>query len=238
MEQVKQFAAMIVAKVKQQSPAPAGTFQDEERGSSGKKGRAATSGKGARSPGTGRTAKTKRGSTASPGRGGEASASLAASPPAYSGGVSKPAGSPPASTGAVSKSAGSPPVSTGAASKSAGSPQASTGAASRPRPAAQPPQTGSGGLQALGRCPSGCGGSIIEGKRGYGCSRFREGCRFVIWKEQHGRKLTPAMLQSLLGKGITSLAAFPQPGGTAKGRLVLTNRSLGEVELQLISATE
>ena len=92
MEQVKQFAAMIVAKVKQQAPAPAGTFQDEERGSSGKKGRAATSGKGARSPGTGRTAKTKRGSTASAGRGGEAAASLAASPPAYSGGVSKPAG--------------------------------------------------------------------------------------------------------------------------------------------------
>lgn len=33
----------------------------------------------------------------------------------------------------------------------------------------------------LGVCPR-CGGSVIEGKSGYGCSNFKAGCKFVIWK--------------------------------------------------------
>ena len=38
---------------------------------------------------------------------------------------------------------------------------------------------------ALGRCPI-CGGSIIEGKKGYGCNNWRPpvSCKFVIWKKQ------------------------------------------------------
>ena len=31
-------------------------------------------------------------------------------------------------------------------------------------------------------CPKCCRGGIIEGRRGYGCNRFREGCDFVVWK--------------------------------------------------------
>ncbi len=43
-------------------------------------------------------------------------------------------------------------------------------------------------------CPK-CGkGRIIEGKRGYGCNRFREGCDFVTWKEQEGRTKSEAEL--------------------------------------------
>lgn len=34
----------------------------------------------------------------------------------------------------------------------------------------------------LGVCPR-CGGSVIEGKSGYGCSNFKNGCKFVIWKK-------------------------------------------------------
>ena len=34
----------------------------------------------------------------------------------------------------------------------------------------------------LGNCPK-CQAKIIEGKRGYGCSRWRDGCQFVLWKE-------------------------------------------------------
>jgi len=33
----------------------------------------------------------------------------------------------------------------------------------------------------LGTCPR-CGKDIIEGTRGFGCSGFRDGCKFVIWK--------------------------------------------------------
>ncbi|MBM6927509.1 hypothetical protein H6B51_16720 [Pseudoflavonifractor phocaeensis] len=34
----------------------------------------------------------------------------------------------------------------------------------------------------LGICPR-CGGKIVEGKKGFGCSNWRNGCKFVIWKK-------------------------------------------------------
>lgn len=34
----------------------------------------------------------------------------------------------------------------------------------------------------LGVCPR-CGGQIVEGKKGFGCSNWRNGCKFVIWKK-------------------------------------------------------
>ncbi|MFB5678763.1 type IA DNA topoisomerase [Paenibacillus terreus] len=34
---------------------------------------------------------------------------------------------------------------------------------------------------ALGNCPI-CGKAVIEGKKGYGCSGWKEGCTFTIWK--------------------------------------------------------
>lgn len=57
----------------------------------------------------------------------------------------------------------------------------------------------------LGRCPK-CGGEVIEGKKGFGCSRWREGCRFVLWKTPIcGKVLTPHQVKSLLKKGKTPL---------------------------------
>lgn len=38
---------------------------------------------------------------------------------------------------------------------------------------------------ALGVCPW-CGGSVREGKRGFGCMNWKQGCKFVIWKEARG----------------------------------------------------
>ena len=38
----------------------------------------------------------------------------------------------------------------------------------------------------IGKCPR-CGKPIIEGKKGFGCSGYKEGCTFTIWKEgQYG----------------------------------------------------
>lgn len=57
----------------------------------------------------------------------------------------------------------------------------------------------------LGVCPA-CGGSIIEGKKGYGCLNWREGCKFVLWKNPICDKvLTKAQVKSLLKKGKTPL---------------------------------
>ena len=64
---------------------------------------------------------------------------------------------------------------------------------------------GAAGRKSIGTCPR-CGKPIVEGKKGYGCSGYREGCTFTIWKEgQHGvykvlaaskKKLTEAMVKS------------------------------------------
>ncbi len=56
-----------------------------------------------------------------------------------------------------------------------------------------------------GKCPR-CGGDIIEGKKGFGCSRWRKedgGCRFVIWKTIAGKKIPKSAVTQLLQNGTT-----------------------------------
>ena len=48
-----------------------------------------------------------------------------------------------------------------------------------------------------GSCPR-CAAAVIEGKRGYGCSAWRRGCPFVLWKEQHGITFTGGQIRELL----------------------------------------
>ena len=57
--------------------------------------------------------------------------------------------------------------------------------------------------KSLGKCPR-CGGDIVEGKVGYGCSNWKKGCKFVIWKNAKGGMLqkmtiTPKIAKELLG---------------------------------------
>mgnify|MGYP005712864381 FL=1 len=54
-------------------------------------------------------------------------------------------------------------------------------------------------------CPKCNQGQIIEGQRGFGCNRYREGCDFVVWKEMAGKKLTEKQIQTLIARGKTSL---------------------------------
>lgn len=62
------------------------------------------------------------------------------------------------------------------------------------------------GLKAegLGTCPR-CGAEVIESPRAYGCSRWREGCDFKIWKDAlkrfGGKKVTKTVAKRLLSKG-------------------------------------
>ena len=53
----------------------------------------------------------------------------------------------------------------------------------------------------LGTCPL-CQKDVIEGKRGYGCSAWREGCSFVIWKEYRQVSLTLYQIKRLLQQKI------------------------------------
>ena len=52
-------------------------------------------------------------------------------------------------------------------------------------------------------CPKCRQGRIIEGRRGYGCARWREGCDFVVWKEVAGHRLSEQELRALIGRGRT-----------------------------------
>ncbi|SFH02570.1 type IA DNA topoisomerase [Pontibacter chinhatensis] len=55
----------------------------------------------------------------------------------------------------------------------------------------------------LGSCPACKEGHILKGSKAYGCIRYKEGCRFLIPIEQHGKELTEKQVQALLSKGKT-----------------------------------
>lgn len=64
--------------------------------------------------------------------------------------------------------------------------------------------TAVGSTSSLGTCPI-CGAPIRESEKGYGCSNWKSGCSFVIWKTVSGKKLTQAQVKALLEKGKTGL---------------------------------
>ncbi|MBW5447496.1 DNA topoisomerase 3 [Cohnella sp. CFH 77786] len=84
----------------------------------------------------------------------------------------------------------------------------------------------------VARCPRpGCGGHIFMGRKGYGCSEYKTGCKFVIWKDSFGRTLTDAMVRSLVEKGKTSKLKLKDEGGEFEARLVLADPGTGELRL-------
>ncbi|EIP99157.1 DNA topoisomerase III [Opitutaceae bacterium TAV1] len=67
--------------------------------------------------------------------------------------------------------------------------------------------------ETLGPCPA-CGGDIVVGKKAYGCSNWRNGCRFVIWKTIAQKEITPDIVKSLLETGVTgTLTGFTSKAG-------------------------
>jgi len=54
------------------------------------------------------------------------------------------------------------------------------------------------------KCPKCQNGSILKGKSAFGCSSWKEGCRFMIPFEMKGKKLTQKQIEDLIKKGKTS----------------------------------
>ncbi|SHG77953.1 type IA DNA topoisomerase [Ornithinibacillus halophilus] len=71
--------------------------------------------------------------------------------------------------------------------------------------------------EVLGKCPE-CGGNIVEGTKGFGCSNWKKGCKFVIWKNDKflgtmKKKPTKTMVKSLLTNNRAYVKGFTSKQG-------------------------
>jgi DNA topoisomerase-3 len=65
----------------------------------------------------------------------------------------------------------------------------------------------------LGACPK-CGSPVVETKKSYGCSGWKSGCKFAIWKTISGKRISEAQARQLLTKGRTGqLKSFKSKAG-------------------------
>lgn len=70
----------------------------------------------------------------------------------------------------------------------------------------------------LGKCPV-CGHGIIEGQKGFGCSNWKNGCKFVIWKNDKflatmKKKPTKTMVKMLLKNGVATVKGLTSKKGS------------------------
>ena len=77
----------------------------------------------------------------------------------------------------------------------------------------------------LGKCPE-CGKPVYEGKKSFYCSGYREGCKFVLWKnslERLGHEdITPAQARQLLNRYTIAFPGLRSRAGNefdAQGKL-------------------
>lgn len=87
----------------------------------------------------------------------------------------------------------------------------------------------------LGKCPQ-CGAPVIEGKKGLGCSRWKEGCTFVLWKNVAGAELDAALARELLDLGHSLRAVPVRAEDGAPGLATLTLQSDGAVQAKPVKA--
>ncbi|MFF2593425.1 DNA topoisomerase [Priestia megaterium] len=69
----------------------------------------------------------------------------------------------------------------------------------------------------MGKCPV-CGHAVIEGQKGFGCSNWKNGCKFVIWKNDKflatmKKKPTKTMVKVLLKNGIAPVKGLTSKKG-------------------------
>ncbi|MES9764441.1 type IA DNA topoisomerase, partial [Priestia megaterium] len=71
--------------------------------------------------------------------------------------------------------------------------------------------------EVMGKCPV-CGNAVIEGQKGFGCSNWKNGCKFVIWKNDKflatmKKKPTKTMVKALLKNGIAPVKGLVSKKG-------------------------
>jgi DNA topoisomerase-3 len=80
----------------------------------------------------------------------------------------------------------------------------------------------------LGPCPL-CGAQVVEQKKSFSCSRWRDGCSLTIWKTMSGKRISVRTAKALLRDGKTSvLKGFKSKSGqTFSARLELQDGKVG-----------
>ena len=76
----------------------------------------------------------------------------------------------------------------------------------------------------FGECPQ-CGRPVIQGKRGFGCSGWRDGCSFVLWPTYKDCELSVHQIRELLQRG-----TILQPSESANaGKVILALTETGDL---------
>jgi DNA topoisomerase-3 len=205
MESVKKFTRKIIEQVRMQTRADRAVFAAGE----------AAAGAPAASRGRSRAAKRSKAETGNIGS-------------------ASPARRGKSRTAARSEAAAGSPAALEPAAGGTAVPAASAAAKAPARQQAQAHSASAGERATICACPrEGCGGRLFLGNKGYGCSNYKAGCGFVIWKSSFGKTLTPSMIKSLAEKGRTGKLKLTASDGSAfEGRLVLKDRNSGQLEIE------
>lgn len=76
-------------------------------------------------------------------------------------------------------------------------------------------------MESIGKCPK-CGEEIRANSKTYGCSGYKNGCNFVIWKTIAGKNITESQVKQLLTKKQTGkIKGFTGKKGKFDAALVL-----------------
>lgn len=74
------------------------------------------------------------------------------------------------------------------------------------------------GVESVGICPI-CGNPVVENEKGFGCTNWKNGCNFTIWKSDKfitslGKKVTIQMVELLLNNGKVGFRNLKSKKGT------------------------
>jgi len=75
----------------------------------------------------------------------------------------------------------------------------------------------------LGQCPR-CGKDIVEGQNGYGCSGFKDGCKFVVWKNAQKGMMSRIDVTADMVHDLLSGKWIPEERPDESGKLIPTGK--------------
>ncbi len=73
-------------------------------------------------------------------------------------------------------------------------------------------------VEILGQCPE-CSSPVVETAKSFGCSNWKNGCKFAIWKDDRyitgfGKQVSPEMVKLLLQNGRVGFRGLKSKKGT------------------------